>query len=76
MSDKKILQLAQEFAQKKEWAEVYKICNENELSNILGKTVEAPDDLLYIDIEGSWFVGLEEKDILIPFTPNQRGRYK
>lgn len=60
----------------REGLEDWQYCFAEELSNILGKTVEAPDDLLYIDIEGSWFVGLEEKDILIPFTPNQRGRYK
>ena len=48
-----------------------------ELSNILGKTVEAPDDLLYIDIKGNWYVGsIEQKEELIPFSPNQRGRYK
>ena len=40
MSDKDVLQLAQELTDKKEWADVYKICNESELENIIGDEAE------------------------------------
>lgn len=79
MSDKKILQLAQNFAEKKEWAEVYKICNENELENILGSEAEQiallkiksiinciPLNDLYVDLtEEKEFIHNEEYDELI-----------
>ena len=51
-------------------------CFAEELSNILGVTVEAPDDLCYIRTDGTWYIGTFNKTKLIEFTPNQRGRHK
>lgn len=51
-------------------------CFAEELSNAMGVTVEAPDDLLYIKKDGEWYVGPSQKKELTPYTPNQRGRYK
>lgn len=51
-------------------------CFAEELANILGVTVDAPDDLLYIYDNGDWGVGISMKKELTPFQPNQRGRHK
>lgn len=56
--------------------EDWQYCFAEELSNNLGVIVEAPDDLLYIMSDGDWYVGRSRKKELIPFTPNQKGRYK
>lgn len=54
----------------------WQMCFAEELSNNLGVIVEAPDDLLYINTDGSWYVGRLKNYELTPFYPNQRGRYK
>lgn len=51
-------------------------CFAEELSNCLGVIVEAPDDLLYIRLDGGWYVGGPNKKELVLFTPNQKGRFK
>ena len=51
-------------------------CFAEELSNILGVTVEAPDELLYINPDGTYFIGRRSKTQLVPFEPNQRRRLK
>lgn len=51
-------------------------CFAEELSNIMGVTVEAPDELLYINHDGTFFVGRKSKTQLVPFEPNQRRRLK
>ena len=51
-------------------------CFAEELSNCLGVVVEAPDDLVYIRLDGTWYVGTPKKTELVSFKPNQKGRYK
>ena len=54
----------------------YEYCFAEELANNLGVRVEAPDDLLYISSNGSWYIGMQQSSDLTPYTPNQRGRYR
>ena len=51
-------------------------CFAEELSNNLGVIVEAPDDLVYIRSNGTWYVEIPTKKELRQFRPNQRGRFK
>lgn len=51
-------------------------CFAEELANVLGVEVKAPDDVLFISGAGVLKVGTHGEGNILPFTPNQRGRRK
>ena len=51
-------------------------CFAEELANALGVPVEAPNDLLFINHDGSIYVGALGDGKFIPYSPNERKRHK
>lgn len=52
-------------------------CFAEEFANAMGVVVEAPDDKIYVNPDGTWFVGFfERKTELRRFVPNQRRRMR
>ena len=51
-------------------------CFAEELANVLGVKVKAPNDLLYINVHGQTRIGKTGNGEMILFSPNQRGRRK
>ena len=51
-------------------------CFAEELANALGKPVEAPDDILFIRKNGSFYVGVTGNGKMRTFTVNERRRRK
>lgn len=51
-------------------------CFAEELANALGVTVKAPNDVLFIVEDGSFYVGAHREGKMVLFTPNQRMRRK
>ena len=49
-------------------------CFAEELANALGVEIYAPEDKLYINPDGSFFIGISQKKRFISFYPNQRRR--
>ena len=48
------------------------LCFAEELANALNVTVKAPDNKLFIQQNGSWYIGLSQRTDFQTFTPNQR----
>lgn len=51
-------------------------CVAEHLANILGVEVKAPNDKLYINPDGTYYVGLLGEGEFVSFIPNQRRRLK
>lgn len=51
-------------------------CVAEQLANILGVEVKAPNDMLTIRSDGSFYVGLGGEGEFVIFTPNRRRRFK
>lgn len=51
-------------------------CFAEELANALGVVVYAPNDLLFIRKDGTFYIGIMEQGDLIPYKPNEMGRFK
>ena len=51
-------------------------CFAEELANALGVTVWAPNDLLMVNKDGIFYIGLDGRGQMVEFKPNERGRIK
>ena len=51
-------------------------CFAEELANALGVTVKAPNDVLFINENGSFYIGAHRDGKMVNYTPNQRMRRK
>ena len=51
-------------------------CFAEELANALGTVVYAPDDYLYITVDGRYYIGTTRNTKLTAFYPNERRRLK
>ena len=51
-------------------------CFAEELANALGVTVWAPNDLLMVNKDGIFYIGLDGSGQMVSFSPNERGRIK
>ena len=51
-------------------------CFAEELANALGVTVWAPNDLLMVNKNGIFYIGLDGSGRMVDFAPNERGRIK
>ena len=51
-------------------------CFAEELANALGVTVWAPNDLLFVNSNGTIKIGDQGQGTFVPFVPNQRRRFK
>ena len=51
-------------------------CFAEELANALGVTVWAPNDLLMVNKNGIFYIGLDGSGRMVGFAPNERGRRK
>ena len=52
------------------------LCFAEELANALGKTVYAPDDLLFVSGNGTIKIGKYGTGRMVAYKPNERGRIK
>lgn len=51
-------------------------CFAEELANALGVTVKAPNDVLFINENGGFYIGVHREGKMVNYTPNQRMRRK